>query len=103
MHPWFFSVGVERSSINPKGFKGAFFLYQLNVQTFNCHHRTDRRVEGLLRRVGGAEGWAVKPRFYKDKVFKVGGRRDGWVDGLQKLITFFSGWAGFAKVDNRFG
>ena len=43
---------VERSSIKPKGFKGAFFLYQLNVLTFNCHHRTDRRVEGLV-----AEGW----------------------------------------------
>ena len=52
VQPWFFSVGVERSSINPKGFKGAFFLYQLNVHTFNCHHRTDRRVEGLV-----AEGW----------------------------------------------
>jgi hypothetical protein len=23
--------------------------------------------------------------------------------GLQKLITFFSGWAGLQKVDNRFG
>jgi hypothetical protein len=66
-------VGVERSSIKPKGFKGAFFYYQSNVHTFNCRYRTDRRVEGLV-----AEGW-------------VGGRWDGWVaggmGGLQKLIT----------------
>jgi hypothetical protein len=44
------------------GGEGAFFIYQLNVHTFNCHHRkvcaylllqaTDRRVKGLV-----AEGW----------------------------------------------
>ena len=28
----------------------------------------------------------------------MGGRRDGWMGGLQKLITFFSGWAGLQKL-----
>jgi hypothetical protein len=69
-------VGVERSSIKPKGFKGAFFYYQSNVHTFNCRYRTDRRVEGLV-----AEGW--------------GGGRGGGGGGR------WDGW--FAKVDNRFG
>ena len=49
------------------GREGAFFLYQLNVHTFNCRHGADRRVEG------GFKEWVVKPRFYKDFVFKVGG------------------------------
>ncbi len=31
------------------------------------------------------------------------GLRNGLMGGLQKLITFFSGWAGLQKVDNRFG
>ena len=35
------------------------------------------QTEGLK---GGFKEWVVKPRFYKDKVFKV---------GLQKLITDF--------------
>ncbi len=30
-----------------------FFLYQLNVHTFNCRHRADRRVEG---------GFKVRPK-----------------------------------------
>jgi hypothetical protein len=34
-----------------------------------CVTRADRRVEG------GFKEWVVKPRFYKDKVFKVGGGR----------------------------
>jgi hypothetical protein len=29
-----------------------FFCDRLNVHTFNCRHRADRRVEGLV-----AEGW----------------------------------------------
>jgi hypothetical protein len=49
------------------GREGAFFLYQLNVHTFNCHRRTDRRVQGWLQRDGWAEGW-------------VGGGMGGWVD-----------------------
>ncbi len=38
----FFSVGGE----------GGFFWDRLIVHTFNCLHRADRRVEGLV-----AEGW----------------------------------------------
>jgi hypothetical protein len=68
------------------GREGAFFLYQLNVHTFNCHHRTDRRVEGLV-----AEGWVGCEVW-------VGGRMGGGMGGLQKLITFFSGWAGLQKL-----
>jgi hypothetical protein len=34
-----------------------FFWDRLNVHTFNCHRRADRRVEGWLRRDGWAEGW----------------------------------------------
>ena len=45
------------------GGEGAFFFYQLNVHSFNCRHRTDRRVEGLV-----AEGW-------------VGGRMGGGMGG----------------------
>ena len=50
------------------GGEGGFFWDGLNVHTFNCRHRADRRVEGLV-----AE-W-------------VGGGMGGWV-GLQKLITY---------------
>ena len=46
------------------GREGAFFLYQLNVHTFNCRHGADRRVEG------GFKEWVVKPRFYKDFVLR---------------------------------
>ena len=34
------------------GGESAFFLYQLKALTFNCRHRADRRVKGLV-----AEGW----------------------------------------------
>ena len=65
-----------------------FFWDGLNVQTFNCRHRADRRVEGLV-----AEGW-------------VDGGMGGWVGGgmggLQKLTNVFLRLGGFAKVDNRF-
>ncbi len=52
-------------------------------------------------------GKTVLRRFYKDEVFKVGReRRSGGgkgfefarVGGLQKLTTFFSGWAGLQKL-----
>ena len=71
-----------------EGFLGWVFWDRLNAHTFNLEsgrlykaggfsHRADRRVKGWLRRDGWAEGWAeewvVKPRFYKDEVFKVGG------------------------------
>jgi hypothetical protein len=35
-----------------------FFWDRLNVHTFNCRHRADRRVKGWLRKNGWAEGWA---------------------------------------------
>ncbi len=68
-------MGVERSSIKPKGFKCAFFLYQLNVHTFNCRHRADRRVDGWF------EVWV-----------------DGWVAKVDNISLRLGG---FAKVDNR--
>ena len=65
-----------------EGFLGwGFFWVWFNVHTFNCHHRADRRVKGWLRRDGWAEGWV-----------------GGGMGGLQKLITFFSGWAGLQKL-----
>jgi hypothetical protein len=44
------------------GGEGAFFLYQSNVHTFNCHHRKARAcllLQATYRRVKGlvAEGW----------------------------------------------
>ena len=33
-------------------FRVVFFWDRLNVHTFNCHHRADRRVEGWLQRDG---------------------------------------------------
>ena len=39
------------------GGEGAFFLYQLNVHTFNCRHRADRRVEGGFKE--WVDGWAA--------------------------------------------
>jgi len=39
-------------------FFGGFFWDGLNVHTFHCHHRTDRRVEGLVAGwVGLRNGW----------------------------------------------
>ena len=46
-----FSFAIE-------GFLGwGFFWVRLNVHTFNCRHRADRRVKGWLQRNGWAEGW----------------------------------------------
>ena len=62
-----------------EGFLGwVFFCVWFNVHTFNRRHRADRRVKGWLRRDGWAEGEGM--------------------GGLQKLITFFSGWAGLQKL-----
>ena len=73
--------------IEPKGskrdFEGGIFWDGLNVHTFNCLDRADRRVKGWLRRDGWAEGWV-----------------DGW---FAKVDNVFLRLGGFAKVDNRFG
>ena len=45
--------------------EGAFFLYQLKVHTFNCRHRTDRRVEGLVAE-WVADSWRIHGRFMAD-------------------------------------
>jgi hypothetical protein len=37
-------------------FRVGFFWDWLNVHTFNCHHRADRRVKGWLRN-GWVEEW----------------------------------------------
>ena len=69
------------------GREGAFFLYQSNVNTFNCHRRTDRRVEGWLRRNGWEAGEVWVDRWAEDWVGRwVGRGMGGWV-GLQNLIT----------------
>ncbi len=41
-------------------FFGGFFWDWLNVHTFNCRHRADRRVQGGFKEWvdGWAEGWA---------------------------------------------
>jgi hypothetical protein len=46
-----------------------FFWDRLNVHTFNCHRRADRRVEGWLRRDGWNDGW---------RNGWIGGRKDGY-------------------------
>ena len=52
----------RRNAFDGGIFRVGFFWDRLNVHTFNCHHRTDRRVEGLVaevwvgRRMGGGMG-----------------------------------------------
>ena len=46
------------------GGEGAFFLYQLNVHTFNCRHRADRRVKtkGFIK-TKSLNGWLRRDGF----------------------------------------
>ncbi len=48
-------------------------------------------TEGLKVGCGGMGGWVGCEVW-------VGGRMGGGMGGLQKLITFFSGWAGLQKL-----
>jgi hypothetical protein len=56
-------------------FRVGFFWDRLNVHTFNCHHRADRRVKGWLR-----NGWAVGWVYGGGGMG--GGRKDGYKRGV---------------------
>jgi hypothetical protein len=57
----------RRNAFDGGIFRVGFFWDRLNVHTFNCHHRTDRRVEDG---VYGMRGWVGGG---------MGGRRNGWL------------------------
>ena len=63
------------------GGEGAFFLYQLNVHTFNCRHRADRGVEGVVAE-GWVDGWADS--------WRIGGRLDTniYIACLRQVVAF---------------
>ena len=66
-------------------FFGGFFWDWLNVHTFNCRHRADRRVKGWLRMGGRRNGWfkGKTKGFIKTKSL-------GWMGGFKEWVD---GWA----------
>ena len=83
---------LEQSSIKSK---------TLNVQTFNNHHRTDRRVKGWVW-----NGWGLSSR----AEWVVSGWKDGWIGGWVGggMGGYVHGWAeewvdGWAESEDKGG